>query len=249
MTAKTFREILHNLYVAKTFSEILKMNDRHDELGRFTFKNVTNSGISVKTQSTSLYPDTLAGIKRGKEMSFKEADGNKCNPMNGKSGEYDLNCTACVVAFEARRRGYNISAKGYDKNTFEILENNPEKAWIDPKTNKYPKPLKDENALTARKAKQWLQEVVEEGKRYTIEHEVYSKDRERHILTVYKERGKLKLYDPQTGEKFVGEEFDKYMKTVRYKTIYKGKKIKTPINLLRVDNLAFNEKIINNVLQ
>ena len=53
-----------------------------------------------------LYPDEIAGVKRGKPMSFEQAGGKNVNPNyeNGEIG-YKLNCSACAAVHKAREMG------------------------------------------------------------------------------------------------------------------------------------------------
>lgn len=53
----------------------------------------------------------IAGAIKGKPMNFKQADSGNVNPYYySKHLGYDTNCQTCVVAYEARRRGYNVRA-------------------------------------------------------------------------------------------------------------------------------------------
>lgn len=59
-----------------------------------------------------MFPKKLAGVKRKDMMTFEEADGTKPNPKINEDYSYMINCQTCVVAYEARRRGYDVDAKG-----------------------------------------------------------------------------------------------------------------------------------------
>ena len=52
------------------------------------------------------------GIRKGSEMNFEQADGNKPNPNYIKNRAYQINCQSCVVAYELRRRGFDVEAFG-----------------------------------------------------------------------------------------------------------------------------------------
>ena len=59
----------------------------------------------------SKYPETIAGVKRGWEMSHEEADSGKVNPNYlFDIDAYKYNCQCCVVAYEVRRRGFDVEA-------------------------------------------------------------------------------------------------------------------------------------------
>ena len=62
------------------------------------------------------YPEYIGAVKRGKPMTFEEADTGKENPYyfdgNGNVDyPYSINCQRCVPVFLLRLLGYNVSAK------------------------------------------------------------------------------------------------------------------------------------------
>ena len=82
------------------------------------------------------------GVKKGKEMTFEEANELRGNINYGKASEYSVNCQSCVVANELRRRGYNVTALPNLQKTGNIpyeLSMRTNWAWIDPKTMVIPK--------------------------------------------------------------------------------------------------------------
>ena len=50
------------------------------------------------------------GIKRGRPMSHEQANKMHGNPHYGESKAYSVNCQTCVVAYELRLRGFDVSA-------------------------------------------------------------------------------------------------------------------------------------------
>ena len=59
------------------------------------------------------YPPSIAGKKRGMPMTFDEADHGRSNPNYYFEEEaFKYNCQCCVVAHEARIRGYDVQAVG-----------------------------------------------------------------------------------------------------------------------------------------
>lgn len=75
MLAKTFSEIIGNIHIAKTFSEILKMNDAHDELGRFTTKGSTSSTERSNVEIPDGDGKVTIDEKRAKHI-FRESSGH-----------------------------------------------------------------------------------------------------------------------------------------------------------------------------
>ena len=58
------------------------------------------------------------------------------------------------------------------------------------------------------------------------------------------------MYDPQLNRTYTGDkEIQRYFKRVRFKRTFYGIAVYTPPRLLRVDDKAFNVKIVNDVLE
>ena len=177
---------------------------------------------------------------------------------------YRINCQTCVVAYEARRRGYDVEATGRNKKnpTQEKLSTNCESAWIDPATGKAPSVIKNDPKIrTAKQATKWLEENVQEGGRYEFAHGWKGTNgRSGHIVTVDRDSsGSLRIFDPQKGKTYAGEEFADYMGKIRstysvqrynprkrsgWESIPQGR-----LQLLRVDNLQINADVANAVLK
>lgn len=149
-------------------------------------------------------PKTLAGVKRGKPMTRNEADGGKPNPNFDKGGGYHINCQTCVVAYEARLRGYDVAAKPNTRGSMlEKVSRRTNLAWIDPETGEHPEYIKNEKAKNAKSCAKWLRETVEEGKRYTIEFSWKGRGNGGHIISLDRDsKGRLRLYDPQCGQTY-----------------------------------------------
>lgn len=52
----------------------------------------------------------INGMKQGKPMTHEEADNGRTNPHFNEGKEWQINCQTCVVAYEARRRGFDCEA-------------------------------------------------------------------------------------------------------------------------------------------
>ena len=146
----------------------------------------------------------IAGVKRGKPMTFKEADSGHCNPFfkqawndytqTGYIG-YMTNCQTCVAAFIARRQGYDVRAlPNLDNESIYRLSLNPMLAYVD-KNGNHPTPK-------AQKRGQgkigFLQSELQEGRTYGLWWENKRK-RSGHIVTCGKKDGKIWIYDPQNN--------------------------------------------------
>lgn len=227
------------------------------------------------------HPDTINGVSRNKtgDMSFDEADHQSANPNYRKGSQYRKNCQTCVVAYEARLRGYDVEATGNPDNYMSYqsqLSRNTNLAWIDPETGLHPEYIRPEKPLrTTKQTVSWLEKAVEPGKRYTFEV-TWKKSTTGHIVSMEKdENGNLRLYDPQTGKLYTrdgiigtdGAKIPKYIdkdaqgKLVNLSSSYDGimdflsnatlaaEKESRNPQLLRVDNCLFDMEFANNILQ
>lgn len=188
---------------------------------------------------------------------------NEYNKVMADTKQYRVNCQSCVVAYEARLRGYDVEAVGKTgKNQIQNrLAEKAETAWIDPATGKSPEPLRNDPSIrTSKQAQKWVEQNVEEGARYEFAHGWKGTNGYHgHIVTVQKEGGSIRIFDPQNGKTYTGDEFTGYMNRVkptystkhydgglygRTKSVAHGR-----LELLRVDNLQINEKVANAVLK
>ena len=191
------------------------------------------------------------GVKKGKEMTFEEANELRGNINYGKASEYSVNCQSCVVANELRRRGYNVTALPNLQKTGNIpyeLSMRTNWAWIDPKTMVMPKKqtaggiydITRSGALKSKSIKELTKELVElvkEPGRYHIDFSWKGRN-SGHIITLEKSLdGKIVIYDPQTG------------KIKNWGELSKEISLKYGVNVLRVDNLLVNTDIINGIVK
>lgn len=191
------------------------------------------------------------GVKKGKEMTFEEANELRGNINDGKASEYSVNCQSCVVANELRRRGYNVTALPNLQKTGNIpyeLSMRTNWAWIDPKTMVMPKKqtaggiydITRSGALKSKSIKELTKELVElvkEPGRYHIDFAWKGKN-SGHIITLEKlHNGKIIIYDPQTG------------KMKNWKELSKEISLRYGVSVLRVDNLLVNTDIIDGIVK
>lgn len=64
-----------------------------------------------KTSDPLNNPTSIAGVERGDPMTRSQANNNRVNPNYFKAPGYQTNCQSCVVAYEARLRGYDVQTK------------------------------------------------------------------------------------------------------------------------------------------
>lgn len=197
-------------------------------------------------------PDSIAGVKRGDPMTRDQADKGKANPNYLKGGGYYTNCQSCVVAYEARRRGYDVITKPNTRGSMlDKLSRASHEAWIDPKTGKTPeRPKPNEFVKTPKQCRNMLENTIQPGERYTFGHSWKGRSRSGHIICADKDdKGNLRLFDPQSGQTMLGKDIDNYLSRVKYTTTVYGMKINCSPRLLRVDNLSINPAYANGIME
>lgn len=205
------------------------------------------------------------GSDEEKAQARKELDQSieEYNKAMADSKQYRNNCQSCVVAYEARLRGYDVEAVGRTgKNKIqENLASKAETAWKDPATGKTPSVLNNDPSIrTSKQAQKWLEQNVEEGGRYEFYHGWKGTNGYTgHIVTVSKKGGSISIFDPQNGKTYTGDDFTGYMNRVKptYSTKQYDYRLRSGmksvphgrLGLLRVDNLQLNEEVANAVLR
>lgn len=194
-------------------------------------------------------PKKLAGVEPGEPMDFDKADHGSTNPNYSKGGGYYINCQTCVIANEARRRGYDVTARPKDTTQANEIARDQRRAWIDPKTGKSPDYMAGcRDVGTPKQAKKYLEDNLKEGERYTLGHSWKGRGSSGHIITAFKDSDGIHLYDPQSGEKMSGLEVNSYLNRIKYKTSVYGMKINLGFRILRVDDKQFNTDMVDKIL-
>lgn len=196
-----------------------------------------------------MFPDELAGIKRGKPMTREEADSGNANFFYGTSDKYGINCQTCVVSFEARLRGYNVTAKPNTKGSMlDTLSRQTNLAWTDPTTGKQPAYILPDFELRPRKEQtreyfEFLERRIKEKERYTIQF-CWKNYHAGHIVSLDRnESGILRIYDPQIDKTYTGDsEIMGYLSRIRTTSNY-------PPKILRIDNLGFNKAVVDHIFE
>lgn len=216
----------------------------------------SENGSTMKVDK-KLYPDSIAGVQRGDPMSFEQADTGKVNPNYGKDYGYSINCQSCVVGFEARQRGYNVRTLPNKNNpTAKMLSRFTNRAWIDPATGKPPEYISDKSkTYTPKTYKTYLESIIEQGKRYTLEFGWKGRGNSGHIVNLDRtESGVLRIKDNQRGmnekSEWIGDaEILQYLSRLRYSRTFYGTKVNTPPEVLRIDNMQFDMDVVENIME
>ena len=177
---------------------------------------------------------------------------------------YRNNCQSCVVAYEARLRGYDVEAQPRSKSN-EIqndLARNQETAWVDPATGKHPTSLiNDPSIRTSKQAHKWLEQNVEEGGRYEFSHGWKGTNgRYGHVVSVSRDsKGSLSIFDPQNGKLYTGDAVTEYMNRIKPTYSVKMWSMETRsgvkseprgrLRLIRVDTMQIDGVVANAVLK
>lgn len=193
-----------------------------------------------------MYPDELAGIKRGEPMSWKKADSGNTNPYIGQASGYSTNCQTCVVAFEARLRGYDVAARANTKgSTLERLSHYTALAWIDPKTGRHPSYIREPRIKTPKGFLSLINRTVEQGNRYTLEFGWKGYRSAGHIVNLDRnEKGQIRIKDNQRSplekSEWIGDrEVLQYLSQMKYGTSGPA--------ILRIDNMYFDKAIVDQI--
>ena len=168
------------------------------------FKEYEDMPAPTLTQEVQRNTQNIAadfGIKTPpKPMPFLEADEGRANASWGKGDEFSSNCQATVAVHEARLRGLNVTALGYNgargSVSYELGEHF-EAIWQHPKTGKTPTPT----TLRASSFDTLLGKVEAQTKavgRYHIG--INMSENRGHVITAERlPNGKMIYYDAQNG--------------------------------------------------
>jgi hypothetical protein len=193
-------------------------------------------------------------ITQGWPMTHEQADDRHANPnyVAGERNGYDINCQSCVVAYEMRRRGFDVEALRRIEND---PYNGPQRlaidtcsAWIDPKTGKQPSKTncrgtyfdKKDGMLKVFSIDDVIEKLNAETKEIGRYHLDWTWNFQQNGHTIVAERfknGGLRLFDPQTGEITSWDNFKN--------RIY----IRNGVNVLKVDELMPNPSVVATVVK
>lgn len=209
---------------------------------------------NVDTKSKFEQAAEEVGFERGEPMPIGLADSKHANPkygelVDGSFRPYTCNCQTCVVAYELRRRGYDVEAmgagvqKGFINEYQHSLALDATNAFLGVSFKRFV--LNEDGSIksnTSKGRRQFMANLFgatkEEG-RYTLS----MKNRRRstgHIVVVESTKdGKKLLIDPQSGKMVDLTDdvaADKYFSGIDVKHLYN--------KVFRVDNLEFNPAVL-----
>ena len=180
------------------------------------------------------------GIKRGRPMSHEQANKMHGNPHYGESKAYSVNCQTCVVAYELRLRGFDVSAlPNTAGSALSKLSKATHTAWQNITREDIPiiaRTTLDRYGHIKQPPLKWakVSAAMTETGRYHIAWR-WKRKRSGHIITAERlPDGNLRFYDPQNG---MSGALDLYKKDIAGN-----------VRIYRVDNLAPNANIVKDVL-
>jgi hypothetical protein len=148
------------------------------------------------------------GIKRGKRMTYDEANFGKENPLYGKGTQYSVNCQTCTYVHELRRMGFDVTAMGNEKDAVWNYLKSQGMTWKDRFTTDGTTGLpynmthrwarsKGYKTMTEKRLREYFTETMVDDGRY----EVYCcwKSGSAHVFMCEVKNGKMMFFDPQTG--------------------------------------------------
>jgi len=171
--------------------------------------------------------ESILGIKKGDDMSFEDADGGMANVDFRKDDKFKENCQCCIVANELRRRGFDVTALGYNNDKDSVpyrLGEDLSLAFLNKKGNVVTMTEVKNNEIAVRKA-------IPTSGRYIVGYDS-DKDEGHAICAERLLNGKIIFFDPQLGESV----------KLDYESI-------TAIQVLKVDNLIFNNDILSLIVR
>lgn len=180
------------------------------------------------------------GCQKGKAMDYDAANKGKENPQFGKGGGYRVNCQTCTVTHWLRRLGFDLEAKPNVSNSAYNEMDAQGITWeerflnIDGKKIDYDytyrwQARKGYKRMSAKLLKEYFKEKFSADGVY----EIYCswKGRGAHVFLADVSGGKVRYFDPQSGEDDVN----------RYIALMKPSRV----GVIRIDDKIINPKLKN----
>ena len=176
------------------------------------FKIYENMQAPTLTAEVAANTEAIAkdfGIKtKPTPMTFLEANEGRGNVFYGKGNAYEENCQAAVVVHEARLRGLNVTAQGYDGTkgsaSYQLGERF-ETIWENAKTHKTPT-LTELRGDTFDAMVGKIEKATKATGRYHIG--INMQNNEGHVITAERlPNGQMAFYDAQVGAFLKLEEY------------------------------------------
>ena len=201
-----------------------------------------------KEKEKRLYPDEVAGVKRGEPMSKEDAGGKNVNPNYDSNDEgYRLNCTYCAAVYRARQMGYDLEAlpiSESDSQEAKLLQKYPYYAYENQDGSNVTRPelyrSNDSNECLKN-----IESKVGKNEEYIMWYQPKEgTEKLAHVVNVSRnDKNELEFYDSQSGKTY-GKE---YIYKMNFKKISENKIYYYPQFLFRVDDKVVKPKVLNKI--
>lgn len=226
-------------------------NDYKEALENDDWSKVKAKTSSSMSNMDLIKPKPIAGVERGEPMPREKANSGNPNPHYGEDIGYSINCQTCVVSYEARLRGYDVEALPNTRGSMlEKLSRQTNLAWIDRDTGNLAEYIYDSETTTPKKFYEFMNNVVKENERYTIQFIWRGRGLSGHIISLDRDvNGELRFYDPQIGKTYGEKQIKKYIRDFKYVTKVHGHVIPVVPKIMRIDDKEFNYGVVNKILR
>lgn len=213
--------------------------------------NQRNASFTMEQKKNIADLNQALPVVQGKVMNFTDADAGKGNPdfevPKAREKGFKDNCQTCTVAYELRRRGFNVEAKPNPlvrgrKDGLRVAQKTLD--WEERFLNADGSKVTYEYSWRARitdtvEAKRtYISGKTSEAGRYEVYCAWKGKNAGAHVFIVEKTAdGDLIWFDPQSGKK--GREVSGYLKNMKSGWI----------SVLRVDDKLINPKFASRFLK
>lgn len=246
-------------YLPKGYLKIWGMKTPYATLAEYEqamkYNKVHASFTDQQRRNNRELSDALPVIQ-GKIMNFTEADGKKCNPKfsmrDAKELGYRDNCQTCTMAYELRRRGFNVEAvanpvvKGFEHyRSFSHFCVSKHVDWKDRFLTEAGKRAEYEMSIGIMNTGVAKLKFIESKTAAQGRYEVYcvwkGKYSGAHVFIVERQKdGNLLWFDPQSGRRGSWQDFnDDYINMMRH----------DGIGVLRTDDKIINPQFAERLIK
>lgn len=198
---------------------------------------------SVKTP-TGVGDSALEGsFEKGLPMAHGDANKGNVNPAykEGVNNGLNNNCAGCVMAYIARRNGYDVVAGARNNVLFEDLASHPERAWLTKEGN-VPKfaiaggPYSEKGKIVYKNREMMLSEfedLTQKEGLYQIKYRPPVVGEGHTIVVERLSGGILMVYDGQNSKMYRWRDYSRIISNAE------------GIGILPLDGLSFNPEYVN----
>ena len=198
-------------------------------LGNFAHRLKRGTQYRIARENRYSREAKMIGAKRIKGEHTREQDLKAVNPnfVPGRNGEWENNCQRCVTAYEARRRGIDVTAKQWTSDKEPIM-------WSDGWSLAYKNgkiiDCSDTTGLKARTNIIREMNKMPDGARCAVQVIWKGRRGGGHVFIAEKQDGKIAFIDPQPHGETIQFDCDDCFKIANGRLVH----------IMRLDNLKFS---------